>query len=272
MAELMPLIFWIAIEFFLGFQMKSFFLKKKALPNVTFATCCWEKDWRQILLDPEYLRVKQIANHRFPFAERILIINNVLDLDEVKIAAAKKVEDGTLTKVIVAEEMASQVFDFFQLKKSDFIPEQGASSDWLYYNALAPLTAIYMSSCDYLLYLTGDVRLERPVSWIEKSIRRMEKVAEYRVANLVWNENFREAKKESYKKEWNFFVAKQGFSDQLFLVRTQQFRQPIYGEIRADSHHYPRGAVWEKRVFSYLKNRELKRITYRRGSYIHENF
>jgi hypothetical protein len=100
----------------------------------------------------------------------------------------------------------------------------------------------------------------------------MRKVDKYRVANLVWNENYREVKKESYKKEWNFFVAKQGFSDQLFLVRAEEFRQPIYGEIRADSSHYPRGDVWEKRVFSYLKNRELERIIYRRGSYTHENF
>lgn len=242
------------------------------VPKVTFATCCWEKDWRQILLSPDYLRVKQIENHRFPFSEKLLIINNVLDLAAVKAAAQKKIEEGVLTRVVIAEERAFEIFDFFKLKKSDFVPEGAVSTEWLYYNALAPLAALYFASSDYLLYLTGDVRLASPVCWIEKAVRRMEKMAKYRVANLVWNNNYREVKKESYKKEWNFFVAKQGFSDQLFLVRKAEFCQPIYGEIRSDSGHYPRGAVWEKRVFSYLKNRNLERITYRHGSYIHENF
>ena len=224
------------------------------------------------MLSPDYLRVKQIENHRFPFAEKLLVINNVLDLDAVKAAAQKRVEEGVLTRVIVAEVHAPEVFDFFKLKKSDFVPKGCVSPEWLYYNALGPLTALYFAASDYLLYLTGDVRLDLSVSWIEKAVGRMEKVAKYKVANLVWNGNYREAKRESYKKEWNFFVAKQGFSDQLFLVRTADFRQSIYGEIRSDSGHYPRGAVWEKRVFSYLKNQNLERITYRHGSYIHENF
>lgn len=241
-------------------------------PKVTFATCCWERDWREILLNPEYLRVGQIGNHNFPFSEKLLIINNVLDLEAVKIAAHKRVEEGVLSRVCVAEEIAPQVFDFFHLKKSDFVPEAGISPDWLYYNALGPLTALYLTSSKYLLYLTGDVRLDKRVSWIDKAVSRMEKIEKYSVANLVWNKNYREAEKESYKKEWNFFVAKQGFSDQLFLVRTEEFRRPIYGELRSDSSHYPRGDVWERRVFSYLKNRGLERITYRRGSYIHENF
>jgi hypothetical protein len=249
-----------------------FSLRPRPLPTVTFATCCWEKDWRPILLDPEYLRIKQIENHQFPFVQRVLIINNVADLNEVQKAAQKRVEEGVLTHVYVAEERVHAMLDFFQLKRGDFVPDVGISPDWIYYNALGPLTALYNCSSDYLLYMTGDSRLDYPICWIEKALRRMEKVAQYSVANLVWNENYTEAKRESYKTDGDFFVAKQGFSDQLFLVRTPEFRQPIYGEIRPDSGHYPRGDVWEKRAFSYLKNRDRKRIIYRHGSYRHENF
>ena len=42
------------------------------IPSVTFATSCWEKDWRQILLDPSYLKTKQIEHHEFPFLVRVL--------------------------------------------------------------------------------------------------------------------------------------------------------------------------------------------------------
>jgi hypothetical protein len=254
--------------------MSAMFWQRSPLPTVSFATCCWERDWRLILLDPDYLKVKQIENHAFPFQERLLIINNVKDLAAVKKAAQARIDEGVLTRYLVAEEMASESLSFFRLKRSDFRPVRDAfsvNSDWIYYNALGPLSAIYACQADYLLYLTGDVRLEEKIDWIGKSLRKMEKNPRYKVANLTWNGRFDEARRESYKKGWNFFTAKQGFSDQLFLVKRSDFRQPIYGEIRADSAHYPRGDVFEKRVFSYMKNRDWERITYRHGSYIHQN-
>jgi hypothetical protein len=245
---------------------------QRPLEKVTFATSCWEKDWRSILLDPNYLSMRQIGHHKFPFAEKILMINNVESLEEVLAAAQKKVEEGVLTHVYVVQEWVQEILSFFKLKRSDFTSDLGSPSDWVYYNALGPLAALYFTRSEYFLYLTGDVTLPRKISWIDKAIRRMKKEEKYAVANLVWNEQYREVKRESYKKEKGFFVAKQGFSDQLFLVRTAEFRAPIYGEIRSDSSHFPRGDVWEKRVFSYLKNREKERLIYRHGSYLHKNF
>lgn len=229
-------------------------------PTVTFATACWEKDWRLILLDPDYLAVRQIGHHCFPFAERLLIINNVSDLEAVKQAAAQKVREGVLTRFVVAED----ILPSFGLHRSQF-------NDWQYYNALAPLSAIYHAKSEYLLYLTGDVYLKKPVDWIPKAIRFLQKRDEIKVANLLWNECTGEAKKESYRRTWNFFVANQGFSDQMFLVRSSDVRAPIYGEIREDAAHYPRGDVFEKRLFSFMKNHGWERITFRRGSYTHEN-
>ncbi|HSX10183.1 MAG TPA: hypothetical protein VLF94_00485, partial [Chlamydiales bacterium] len=116
--------------------------------SVTFATACWERDWRLILLDPDYLAVRQIGNHQFPFREKLLIINNVKDLEAVKAAAQAQIDAGVLTRYVVAEDVLS----FFNLKRSDF-------NEWQYYNALAPLSAIYHCQSDYLLYVTGDVYL-----------------------------------------------------------------------------------------------------------------
>lgn len=250
---------------------------QRPLPTVAFATSCWEKDWRLILLDPDYLRVRQIGNHAFPFAETLLVINNVKDLPAVKKAAQEKVEAGVLTRWIGAEETADETLRFFDLKRDSFRPGADAAlyenvnSDWIYYNALGPLTALYACKSDYLLYLTGDVRLDERIDWIPKALRYMESHPECKAANLVWNHSSKEAKREAYRTTWNFYVAKQGFSDQMFLVKKDVFRKPVYGEIRPDSAHYPRGDVFEKRVFSYMKNRGWERITFRHGSYIHEN-
>jgi hypothetical protein len=241
------------------------------LPEVTFATTCWERDWRQILLDPEYLRVRQIGNHGFPFAEKLLIINNVDDLSAVKRAAQKKIDEGIITRFVVADEIAEKMFSYFRLHRSHFQPslESGVGADWLYYNALGPLAAVYSAKNPYLLYTTGDVWLEEPVSWIAKALLKMEKKEMYKVANLTWNKKYAEAKKEAYTREKNFYISRIGFSDQMFLVKKSDFCAPIYGEIREDTHHVPRGDVFEKRVLSYMKNHGWERMTYRHGFYTH---
>lgn len=231
----------------------------------TFATTCWENDWRYILLTPDYLRVKMIENHCYNFCDRVLVINNVCHLSEVLEVAKSHVKNGTLTKYLIADDWEERALAFFNLKKSDF------PNDWVYYNARGPLVAIFALQTDYLLYHTGDVWLPEKVDWIKRSICIMEKNRKVEVANLIWNGKIKEVKNESYRKTWNFFYAHEGFSDQQFLVKKRTFQAPIYGEIREDSHHYPRGDVFEKRVFSFLKNRNLERITCRRGSYIHEN-
>ncbi len=247
-------------------------------PSVTFATTVWEKDWRQILLDPEYLPVRQIQNHCFPFAEKLLIINNVIDLSAAKKAAARWISESVLTRFVVVAEIAEEILSFFQLKRSDFQMGLDAhlyedvNSDWIYYNALGPLAAIYCCESEYLLYLTGDVFLPEPIDWVGPALRKMAKNPLYKVANPTWNGQYKQAKRESYRKDGLFYAAKQGFSDQIFLVKKEEFCKAIYGEIRPDSIHFPRGDVFEKRVFSYMKNRSWERIIFRRGSYIHENF
>jgi len=247
------------------------------LPSVSFATSCWERDWRSILLDPHYLSQRQIANHLFPFAEKILIINNVRDLTAVRQAAQKKVDEGVLDRYIIADEIAEDVLAFFELQRIDFIPGpdagqyQNVDADWIYYNAIGPLTALYLSQSDYLLYLTGDVRLDEPIEWIGKALRMMEKNPLYKVANLTWNNRYDEAQRESICYRKGFYIAAQGFSDQMFLVKCFDFRAPIYQEIRRDSTHFPRGDVFEKRVFSMMKNRGWLRLIYANGSYIHEH-
>jgi len=254
------------------------FRRKHSLPSVAFATSCWERDWRQILLDPEYLASKQIANHCFSFAEKILVINNVQDLEAVLTAATQRIADGVLTRLIVAEEEAPQMLAAFGLKREDFkvgpdaLFYENVNSDWIYYNALGPLTAIYGSTSDYLLYLTGDVRLDEPLDWIGKAIQLMEKNPRYKVANPLWNGRREEAKREAQARRRGFYVSDSGFSDQLFLVKRADFLAPIYSEIREDAAHFPRGDVFEKRVFSAMRNRGWLRLTYAKGSYTHENF
>ena len=259
------------------YEMKwfNFKNKKQLCPTVTFATTCWNCDWKKILLDEEYLSKYQIANHNFSFFEKILVVNNVNEKEYVIQKAKNKVNKGVLTNFYDADKYAEEVMSFFSLEKKDFKAGKdakyyiGVDDNWLYYNALGVLTSIYHCKSDYLLYLTGDSFLKQSVSWIDKAITMMEKKSNYKVANLIWNEKYDEAKKESYRKNKDFFISKKGFSDQLFLVKRKDFQDNIYNEIRDDAAHFPRGDVFEKRVYSYMINHGWKRITFRHGSYYH---
>lgn len=248
-----------------------FFKKKVKSQSVSIATTCYENDWEYILQERDYLKTKIIENNLYNFDRKILVINNVADYEKVSFFAKKKVEEGVLSHVYIAKDFEKEVLDFFNLKKEDFKAYKGFEDRWIFYNSIGVLTAIYLCSTDYLLYHTGDVYLEKPVNWIPFAIDLMEKKKKYKVANLVWNNNIEEVKKESYRTKKDFYVSKSGFSDQQFLVRLDDFRKPIYSEIRDDSHHFPRGDVFEKRVFSFMKNHGWKRITYRYGSYTHKN-
>ena len=258
--------------------------------TVAFATTCWERDWRHILLHPTYLSQQQIANHNHAFDEKILIINNVDNLSEVLRAAEKKVAEGILTRIVVAEE---KILDQFSLKRSDFEGDQAASPDAVYYNALAPLTAIASSSCDYLLYMMGDVRLEKPCRWIPQAVKLMEKRPLYKVATLRWNwgewhrqqiaktyripyeqapnPSFEEVKRQAFQFDEDFYVSEERFSDQLFLCKRSDFLAPIFGELHDEAWHYPWGDTFEMRTYSGMKNRGWFQITYARGEYIHKN-
>lgn len=247
---------------------------KKGLKTVTFATCVWERDWRQILLDDQYLSKMQIENHCYDFQEKILIINNVQNYKPVIEAAEKKISEGVLTNFYLAKDHKNKILNFFQLDRKDFKKDESfdGSDDWIYYNALGPLAAIYFCATDYLLYHTGDAFLKKPVSWIEKAIGMLEKKRSYKVANLIWNNQLIEAQRESYKIRKDFLISKKGFSDQLFLIRRKDFQKPIYSLVTEEGSHFPRGDVFEKRVFCHMLKLGWKRITYTKGGYTHQNF
>jgi hypothetical protein len=235
--------------------------------KTTFATACWEGDWKTILLKPNYLAEGMIGRHRFNFARRLLVINNVADPEEVIRAAKRHIAAGVLTDIVMADP---SVLPAFQLKRSDFTSNHPSiPNDWIYYNALAPLTAIHAVTTDYLLYQTGDVWLKKNAAWIASSIHAMQKRPTFKVANLTWNDNYREARQEAYRSTLRFYVSNRGFSDQMFLVQSKDFQQPIYGILREDAAHFPRGDVFEKRVFSYMLTQGWERITFRWASYVH---
>ena len=238
-------------------------MREKLTPSVTFATSCWKRDW-DILLKTKFLQNK-IARNVFDFSKKVLVINNVEDRGEIEKFAKKAVDSGVLTDYFFVEDHIDEALKFFQLTKDAL----GKG----YYYSNHELVSIYLCKTDYIVFYTGDTRLNEKVNWITPAIVKFEENSNYKVANPVWNYKYDEAQAESSSEIEDFFVGF-GFSDQCFLVRTADFRAPIYNEEHPASARYPEygGETFEKRVDSWMRNHIYQRLTFKEGSYMHEDF
>ncbi|MNQ95125.1 hypothetical protein D3C85_1106690 [compost metagenome] len=187
------------------------------------------------------------------------------DPDEVSFYANKLVLDGILTSYVVVDQYAQEALDFFAIVKDSF---NGG-----YYYSISELVAIYLCKTDYLLHFSSDSILASPFNWVEPAIKNMEDDPRIKVANPTWNWSYEYAKQESEEENDHFYLG-YGFSDQCYLIRTKDFRAPIYNEKHPASQRYPAygGELFEKRVDSWMRNHHYLRSTYKHGSYIHRNF
>lgn len=231
--------------------------------DVTFETKCYEKDWN-ILLKTDRLE-KMIRYNLYPFKEKVLFINNVRDVGEVSYYAKKLVAQGILTSFVVVDDFAKEVLDYFEISNESF---KGG-----YYYSIAELVSIYLCKTEYLLHFSSDSILEASFSWIDTAILKMKCAKNIKVANPTWNSRYFEAKHEAFDEDENFFIG-QGFSDQCYLIRIKDFKRKIYNEKNSSSERYPLygGELFEKRVDAWMRNHHYHRITFKHGSYIHQNF
>jgi hypothetical protein len=108
--------------------------------------------------------------------------------------------------------------------------------------------------------------------WLWHLLQKMESNSQICVANLLWNKKTNEAINESLEHDSQFCIG-HGFSDQMYLIRAAEFKQPIYDEYNNKSNHYPEygGELFEKRVYSWMLNHSRLRATYMGLSYSNRN-
>ncbi|MEE6449622.1 hypothetical protein RAH41_03500 [Gottfriedia acidiceleris] len=231
--------------------------------EVTFETKCYEKDW-EILLKTDRIE-KMIEFNLYHFKEKILYINNVQDVREVSRYADKLVARDVLSSYVIVDDFSNEALNYFEITKESF---KGG-----YYYSISELVSIYLCKTEYLLHFSSDSILEKPFNWIDLSILKLQDDERIKVANPVWNGNSFEAKQESIVEDENFYIG-YGFSDQCYLIRTNEFKKKIYNEKNPISERYPiyGGELFEKRVDAWMRNNHFKRITFKHGNYIHQNY
>jgi hypothetical protein len=231
--------------------------------SVTFETKCWEQDW-EVLLKTDRLE-QMIARNQFPFAARVLIINNVDDVAEVSRHAQAAVERGVLTAFHVAADHAEEALRFFEIERHSFGPG--------YVYSIAELVGIYLCRTEFLLHFSSDSILRSAIDWVMPSIALFREDPTPPVVgavNPMWHARRPHREKVGESAD---YLASYGFSDQCYFVRTSDFRAPIYNETHPGSERFPKygGQLFEKRVDSWMLNHRRFRLTYKHAFYDHEN-
>ncbi|MDP2226981.1 MAG: hypothetical protein Q8J78_05855 [Moraxellaceae bacterium] len=233
------------------------------LPTVTFETKVWEGDY-EIILGTNRLQ-KMIDRNCHAFERRLIYINNVNDYAKVSDLCRKKVDEGIIDDFVVVKDHAEEALDFFGLTQEDF------GKGYVY--SIAELVSIYLCKTEYLLHFAGDSCLAKPYHWMGDTLALMAKSPEIKVATLVWNSRLDQVRRESFREDETFCHC-YGFSDQMYLVRAADFRQRIYEESHPFSDRYPKygGELFEKRVDSWMRNHDYRRVVWKHGYYRHVSF
>lgn len=175
--------------------------------TVTFETKCWQGDWQYLLLGGCLERI--IDNCNFNFTEKILYINNVDNLAQVKRYADRKVQKGIIDKYIVVEEYAQDALNFFGINTDDF---KGG-----YYYSIAELVSLYLCKTDYLLHFSSDSYIVNANNnWVSTAIDALSKNEKYIVANPLWDHDYEAGKRESFDETDDFFYRFWFFRSVLF--------------------------------------------------------
>jgi len=206
-------------------------------PSVTFATKTWKEDYTLFLAD-EFEKKFSF----YDFDEKYLMINNGVPDGAKFPAKTHKVQD-TMTEVL----------KYFDLDDGSFT-ENGNNGLWY---SIAELTAIYFCKTKYFCYVQGDCTAD---DFVTRGLGILEKEKQISVVS-------------PYSEVNTYGEMDMMFSDQAFLVRTDEFKKKIYNFTSPDLDNYPEygGNSFEKMVGRYLHNSGQRRFILYENYVHHKN-
>jgi hypothetical protein len=233
------------------------------MSTIGFQTSCYSKSYKLLLKDGLLInfldRFKEID-----FFEKTIIINNVnwSDKDEIE---KLLVFYPSFKYYYAYKELYNNVLQSFNLNVSDF-PDYG-----LHYS-IQHFVGLYYTKCDYLLHVSEDCNIDNLDSqYIKDCIEILESNSDYLYAQPRWGTDPNKGTiEESIRRDGKFHIAK-GCTDQIYLIRTKDYKQDIYHYEHPDSNRYPPkgGNSFERRVNSYMQCNNKYRVIHNDYHYIH---
>jgi len=232
-------------------------------PQVDIVVNTFERTYRRTL-SPAYW-TQLIDQHRFPFARRVALINNVANPAAARSLAEALVQAGKCDSYheVMAELPAA-------LQRTRMQPSEMAR---LPHYTDCCLVAVCLPGSEYLLYWDADAMLEQPFNWIAPSVALLRENSDIAVCNPSWAFPQRDLPMTEARRLVGPFALGFGFSDTAFLCRRSEFAAPIYKYSAPASWRYPLAEtekVFEQRVDSYMRRKRRLRATFLPATYIHD--
>ena len=222
----------------------------------------FERSYRTVLSPGFFDRIAEQS--RFAFTRRVALINNVIDIEDARTRARGLIAAGEIDAYREVAEELPRALDVAGLERGDLgrIP---------YYTDCS-LVAVTMEGSAYVTYWDADVTLDRDHDWITPSLMLMQSDSRVMVANPAWYDDAPLERTVMSHTDDGQFALGWGFSDQIYLVRREMFRAPIYQQRCLASLRFPMSAVtpiFEARVDAYMRTHDLLRASYLPVRYHH---
>lgn len=240
---------------------------KTILPNnktVAFQTSCYEATWRKLLEEGKLEKDLALFSENL-FSEKRLIINNI-NKDSSFSAIEKFVlrnELGIGITTLFFDKNREKILNHFGLSLKDF-------PVGLYYS-IQHFMGLYFTKADYLFHVSEDCDIGKlDDRFIIECVEEMEKTSNLIVAFPRWcpdtGSNFEQVLPKTDKFYFQF-----GFTDQVYLIKTEAFKKTIYNYSHPVSERYPwyGGESFEKRIDAYMRRENMYGIVHREYEYTH---
>jgi hypothetical protein len=231
--------------------------------SVDLIVSMYERTYRKALV-PGFFPAIEAQNLR-PFANKIAVINNVEAPEDAARLAKQLVAMGEIDRFVFVSDYIDQALDKTCLTHAD-LGNVANYTNWA-------LVGVCIAQSSWFVIWDSEISLAEPINWIDPSIEFLTENNRVLVASPSPDPGWLRGsiKNKTATLSGNFALS-YGFSDQVFLARTDQFARPIYGEKCLASLRYPLahlGSVFEERVDAYMRNRRLYRAIYTPAVYHH---
>jgi hypothetical protein len=233
--------------------------------SVDFVVNVFERTYRRTLAPGTLAGLAD--QQQFPFARRVVLINNTLDADDAARRAQQLLEAGEIDAFHFVSEHLEQALRRTGLRRHELEP--------LLHYSDGPLVAATLQASPWFLYWDPEARMAQPLDWITPALALIDSDSRVVVANPSWEPRDVDGRRPGVERETirtcAGFAIGRGFSDQVFLARRALLATPIYGQRCIANITYPgahKATVFEARVGAYMRHHGGLRATSLAATYL----
>lgn len=236
----------------------------QTIPAVDFVVNVFERTYRGLTEPQAFARLARAQ--RFPFARRVLLVNNVLDQEDARMRVERLLREGEIDEAHFVADHLERALAICGLTRSELQPVQHYCD--------APLVAITLPGSPWLLYWDAEATLDTEADWVTPACAKLMSNQRLLVANPSWEQPGADGRRPGVDRETRTvsgdFALGHGFSDQAFLVLRANVAAPIYRTRCIGKIVHPRahkGTTFEPRINAYMRHNGLLRATYLPASF-----